>query len=496
MKKNVIHAVAVVALIGSVAMWPTLTPAKSNDSSRIPFHAQGEKAGDPTQDSVILLTRLTAVEEGEIECDVPGMDGRARFEISKTPDFKDSRMTPWANATNEKDHTIKQTVTGLKPGSDYCYRVHITDASAGGERVGPARAFKTAPSADQPRNVRFAAITGQGYQTRDDDRGHHAYLAMEKLGIDFIALTGDTVYYDGPAGGVPKSLWPPGVESSREVHRAVVKLLREMTDDEAVLWLRKHWHAIYALPIQREFFGQFAGYWEVDDHDYRTDNCSEYYKPGSIVFREQNPVPERTYRTVRWGKGLQIWLLEGRELRNRNAEPPTIWGREQFGWLVESLAESDAAFKVLISPSPIVGSGMHPTDGPYSDNHTHEPFLAERAAFFNKITERGVTDLYVICGDRHSKYHTRSKEYGVHEFCVGALSAKHGARGNFAPAEDKSGLVDLLHDFDPNRTGGFLCVEVEFADQHRKPTLAFTHYDADGNKLAGWLFSVCKDGKP
>ena len=184
MKKNVIHAVAVVALIGSVAMWPTLTPAKSNDSSRIPFHAQGEKAGDPTQDSVILLTRLTAVEEGEIECDVPGMDGRARFEISKTPDFKDSRMTPWANATNEKDHTIKQTVTGLKPGSDYCYRVHITDASAGGERVGPARAFKTAPSADQPRNVRFAAITGQGYQTRDDDRGHHAYLAMEKLGIE------------------------------------------------------------------------------------------------------------------------------------------------------------------------------------------------------------------------------------------------------------------------------------------------------------------------
>ena len=275
-----------------------------------------------------------------------------------------------------------------------------------------------------------------------------------------------------------------------------MKLLREMADDEAVPWLRKHWHAMYALPIQREFFGKYAGYWEVDDHDYRTDNCSEYYKPGSFVFREQNPVPERTYRTIRWGKGLQIWLLEGRELRDRRANPPTIWGREQFDWLVESLAESDAAFKVLISPSPIVGSGMHPTDGSYSDNHTHEPFLAERAAFFNQITERGVTDLYVICGDRHSKYHTRSKEYGVHEFCVGALSAKHGARGNFAPAEDKSGLVDLLHDFDRNRTGGFLCVEVDVADAERRPTIAFTHHDTDGNELAGWLFSTRRHKEP
>jgi hypothetical protein len=247
---------------------------------------------------------------------------------------------------------------------------------------------------------------------------------------------------------------------------------------------------MYALPIQREFFGKYAGYWEVDDHDYRSDNCSEFYKPGSIVFREQNPVSERTYRTVRWGKGLQIWLLEGRECRNRKAKPPTIWGREQFDWLVKSLAESDAVFKVLISPSPVVGSGMHPTTGPYSDNHTHAPFLEERAAFFGQIRERGVTDLYVICGDRHSKYHTRSKEYGIHESCCGALSAKHGARGNFAPGEDKSGLVDLLHDPDPHRTGGFLCVEVNIANQDRKPTIVFTHYGAKGNKLAGWLFSA------
>lgn len=467
-------------------------PVEARDVAGVPFHAQGEKAGEPTQDSIILLTRLTAVEQGEIEQDVPGMDGRARFEISESPEFKDSRKTPWVEATKENDHTIKQTVTDLKPGRDYWYRVQITDATGKGERIGPARSFKTAPAVDQRRNVRFAVITGQGYERRDNDRGHIGFEGIDKVGIDFLALTGDTLYYDGAAGGIPKSLWPAGVTRSEEVYKAVLKLMEEMSDDEAVLWLRKHWHAMYALPIQREFFGKYAGYWEVDDHDYHKDNCDEYYRPGSIVFREQNSVPERTWRTARWGQGLQIWMLEGRELRNKKAKPATIWGREQFDWLVESLADSDATFKVVISPSPFIGSGRaggYGFTGSYHDNHGYPPYLEERKAFLDQIQERGVKDIYFVCGDRHAKFHTRGKESRIHEFCCGSLSAKHYARGSFYPDKDVSGLVDVLHDMDLEKTGGFLCVEVDVADESRRPTIAFTFHDPDGNKLDGWLFS-------
>ena len=38
-------------------------PPESKDVAKVPFHAQGEKSGDPTQTSIILLTRLTAVEQ-------------------------------------------------------------------------------------------------------------------------------------------------------------------------------------------------------------------------------------------------------------------------------------------------------------------------------------------------------------------------------------------------------------------------------------------------
>ncbi len=168
----------------------------------VPHHAQGEKAGEPTQNSIILLTRLTAVERGEIECDVPGQDGWARFEVSETKTFKPSVKTPWMRATAENDHTIKRKVAGLKAGRSYFYRVHITDPTRKRSSAGPARGFKAAPSPDEMRDVSFVVITGQGYGSRDDDRGHHAYLAMERIGLDFIALTGDTVYYDGAAGGL------------------------------------------------------------------------------------------------------------------------------------------------------------------------------------------------------------------------------------------------------------------------------------------------------
>ena len=45
----------------------------------------------------------------------------------------------------------------------------------------------------------------------------------------------------------------------------------------------------------------------------------------------------------------------------------TIWGRVQKRWLKDTLLASDATFKILISPTPMVG-----TDGAKKrDNHTN-----------------------------------------------------------------------------------------------------------------------------
>ena len=83
---------------------------------------------------------------------------------------------------------------------------------------------------------------------------------------------------------------------------------------------------------------------------------------------------EKTYRTYRWGKGVQVWLTESRDFRTPNTmkdgPEKTIWGKEQKEWLMKTLLASDADWKVLISPNPIVG----PDRSNKADNHANAAF--------------------------------------------------------------------------------------------------------------------------
>ena len=60
----------------------------------------------------------------------------------------------------------------------------------------------------------------------------------------------------------------------------------------------------------------------------------------------------------------------------------TLWGAEQIAWLKSTLLESDATFKLLISPTPLVG----PDDAYKIDNHTnHKGFRHEGREFFKWV---------------------------------------------------------------------------------------------------------------
>ena len=84
-----------------------------------------------------------------------------------------------------------------------------------------------------------------------------------------------------------------------------------------------------------------------------------------------------SYRTIRWGRDLQIWLTEGRDFRspNKQADGPekTIWGVEQKAWFQRTVKESDATWKVLISPTPLVG----PDRRGKNDNHANAGYAHE-----------------------------------------------------------------------------------------------------------------------
>jgi len=128
------------------------------------------------------------------------------------------------------------------------------------------------------------------------------------------------------------------------------------------------------------------------------------------------------FRTFRWGRGLQIWLTENREYRSENEVPDgpekTIWGAKQKAWLKESILASDAAFKVLVSPTAIVG----PDNYDQADNHANDSFRTEGDEFRQWVRANGLTNLYVVTGDRHWQYASMDPLTGLREFACGPSS--------------------------------------------------------------------------
>jgi alkaline phosphatase D len=267
---------------------------------------------------------------------------------------------------------------------------------------------------------------------------------MLALRPEFAALTGDLVYYDND---------PP---------RAVTPRLA-----------RYHWERMFSLPRLVEFNRRVGTYWLKDDHD-TLDNDSwpgrtagEFtFAEGQKIFRQQAPMADGPgYRTFRWGRDLQVWLTDGRDHRSPNDRPDgpgkTIWGAEQKAWFKRTVQESGATWKVLISPTPLVG----PDRKGKTDNHANAGFAHEGDEVRGWLKEHEPGNFFVVCGDRHWQYHSAHPKTGLNEFSVGAASDEHAGG---SPGENAD-----YHRFHRVR-GGFLSVGVT-ADG-----ITFRHHDVRG----------------
>lgn len=435
--------------------------------------ATGTRVGEVTETTAIVWTRLTknstrnkdgvtfALEKGknkgktqrqvppvhEIEGSCPAMSGKVRVRYGLKADLSDAIETPWSQASTDKDGIEHFKLSGLKPGSTYHY-VSETAGSDGSAHESFKGKFHTAPEAAAPTSLRFCVMTCQGYQDRDHDDGHPIYPSMISLDPRFIVMTGDLVYYDSN---------PP-----RAVSPALARL---------------HWERMFSLPRLVEAMRSTSTYWLKDDHDTLTNDVWPGMKAGELtfdegiqIFREQAPIGEKDYRTVRWGRDLQIWFTDGRDYRSPNNAPDgpekTIWGAEQKAWFKRTVKESNATWKVLVSPTPIVG----PDRGNKHDNHSNDAFTHEGDEIRDFLKQNAPDNFFVVCGDRHWQYHSVHPTTGVQEFSVGPASNSHASG---SPGEDKE-----YHRYHKVR-GGFLCVELKSEGGKSHVTFQLRGVDGD-----------------
>ena len=431
------------------------------------YLANGIKIGEVTQDSAILWTRLTKhatanidgekfrkvpkhvpqIPEGknlaEMEGAVPGNAGSVRISWQRKGNAV--IKTEWLPVDEKEDFTRKVEIGDLLPGQTYEVQVESrsTQEKAGQTIRGK---FRTAPPPETITPIKFVVTSCQDYPRRDTPQGHQIYKSMLKLNPDFFIHTGDIEYYDKP---MP---WA----TNRELARF-------------------KWNRLYGLPHLVNFHTQVASYFMKDDHDTTSndswpgvDFMDLTWEQGKNLFREQFPVCKDNYRTIRWGKDLQIWMVEGRDYRSPNNQPDgpekTIWGKKQKEWFFRTFKESDATFRVLISPTPVVG----PDRSAKNDNHANKGFTHEGDEIRNFLTSHKNT--FVICGDRHWQYVSVDQQTGLKEFSCGSAADEHASGwkdGNRLPEHTYLKVQ-----------GGFLSIEVK--REKGQPILIATHHEVSG----------------
>ena len=149
---------------------------------------------------------------------------------------------------------------------------------------------------------------------------------------------------------------------------------------------------------------------------------------------------------------------------------------------MKSILESNAVFKILLSPTAIVG----PDNPQQEDSHADEAFGTESRLFRRWTLENHMDHLYVFNGDRHWQYMSTDPATGLREFSVGPSSDRHVLNGpRYQPK---------FHSF-YREGGGFLSVSVSTGEQKvlarpqrvvfekTVPTIIFRFHDVNGNLL-------------
>lgn len=458
-----------------------------------PYQATGMKIGEVTDTSVIVWTRLTRLPQaigteaplpeflylapGEdepreirisrpfphdnvpvvnypaghtietIEGQAMGAPGEARV-LYRIGGADDWAITQWAAVDEERDFTRRFALTGLEPATGYDL---VVEARPIGGDVATSMlegSFRTAPSPDVPARVVFTSVTGTDYEDQDSPAGgFRIHQAMMDVETDFFVHTGDIIYY-----------WP----FAKNIDLA-----------------RWGWARMFSLDSVLEFHRRVPTYFMKDDHDSWQDDTwptqeslfmgDLTFQDGVRIFKEQMPIDGVTYRTFRWGRDVQIWLVEGRDYRDANTDPDgpdkSIWGEEQKTWFKETVAESDATFRILISPTPLVG----PDNADKLDSHANENWTYEGDELRRFLADN---DMIVICGDRHWQYVSVDDETGLREYATGPASDAHAAGWNHGYRPEHRYL---------NVVGGFLSVTVDRPDS--TPTMTLRHHSVDGDIL-------------
>lgn len=452
---------------------------------RLPAHLDvvdlphGVTVGDVTDESAVVWTRTADPAVVHVEYAADGSSASPGRTIPRPTD-------------EDTDNTAKLRLGNLKPGTDYRYRVWALEGKGAAELYDPPEAattgrFRTAPSPTVDDSISFV-WTGDTYgQGRAPP--YQVPRQMEHLDPDFFLYLGDTIYADNETPALPDGD-PQTVDDYRAKYKEVRELgtnLRKFLQTTSVvpIWddheVRNDWGGTDEplLPAARQAFFE---YWPLDEHP-------------AVTGDDEN----RLYRSFRWGKALELFVLDARQYRDDNTMPDgpekTMLGEDQKEWLKSGLAETDATFAVVASGVSITSPSSAPdARDSWVDGGAETGFETELEELLEFVREEVDSTVVWLAGDRHFArftsfdldYDGRPDLYEAMAGPIGASPREPGAPdGSFDPLihYEEGGKYELGEFYNFGHvevTGRTLRVGVYDKVGDRRATISL---DADGD---GW----------
>lgn len=445
---------------------PVTATSSAEDSDR--YFPQGLASGDPKPDRVILWTRAepTAMKSSADE------DLELEYIVAKDESLTDIVARGKIPAAAVADHTVRIVPTGLDAGRVYWYRFEIAGKTT---RVARTR---TAPSPDSDIPVKFAFCSCQDFI----GRYYHSWQAMldEKAGLDFVLFLGDYIYETVNDGRFQTTspdrtiALPDGMDTSttQDGSRMAARTLADY---------RALYKAYRSDPILKEVHRLYPFIITWDDHEFADDCWQDHstsfneldpktggftdeanpsrrkaasrafseYQPADIQHDNRATFPNdiKIYRTVRWGKHVEMFMTDQRMYRDDHLIPegprdvaigkltsnssigsryfirksvfdplesqkkPTLLGSTQKAWLLDALTNSDATWKVWGNEVQMYQMALRLGELPgvpdlfsytaYVTGDQWDGFRSERAEILGTLRDQGVKNLLVCTGDIH-----------------------------------------------------------------------------------------------
>ena len=260
----------------------------------------GVTPGEVTSSSALLWGKATK-------------SGKYSLEVARNGKFK-KKTTQSVAAKKGHDNTLQKRVKRLKPNTKYWFRF----VGKRGKRS-DVGTFRTAPKPKQNATIRFAWSGDQDFNSEPGKttpywNNGEVLSRMKAERNNFNVMLGDTIYSDSE---VPGRLQPIALSVKQKWEKYKINLANKN------LQALRRSAGFYSHWDDHEFVNDFSPAENSFDNDVNV-NGHTLYNRGEQAFRDYAPVSwskqNGIYRTVRWGRNLEVFFLDQRSFRSANAD--------------------------------------------------------------------------------------------------------------------------------------------------------------------------------